>query len=124
MKKPASFQIATTMTQASAVCGSPSQLRLEIPTKPVTCSSRPYCGVKKKSQMLATAIIGSTVGVKKAMRSSVRPRIAELTHRAIAIASAIETGIVPRQYQGLLVSDFQNNSAATITRECPRPTHG
>ena len=31
---------------------------------PVTCSSIPYCGVKKKSQMLATATMGRMVGVK------------------------------------------------------------
>src|SRR5436190_4074851 len=105
MKKPASFQMATTVTQASAVEGSPSQLRVDMPSEVVTCSKRPYCGVKKKIQMLATAIIGSTVGVKNAMRSHVRPRIAEFTHNAIRIASAMETGIVPSAYQRLLVRE-------------------
>jgi hypothetical protein len=90
-------------------------LRLGRPKAPVTCSSRPYCGVKKKSQMLATAIIGSTVGVKKAMRSQVRPCMAESTHTAIRMASAIDSGMVPSAYQRLFTSDFQNTSSATIT---------
>ena len=115
MKKPASFQIATTVTQASAVSGLPSQLRLAMPNGRSTCSSNPYCGVKKKSQMFATAIIGRIVGVKNAMRSHVRPLIAELTHRAIRIASAIEIGTVPSAYQRLFQSDFQNTSSAIIT---------
>ena len=115
MKKPASFQIATTITQPSAVSGLPSQLRLGKPKAPVTCSRSPYCGVKKKSQMFATAIIGSTVGVKNAMRSHVRPRIAEFTHSAMRSASAIDTGIVPSAYQRLLVSERQKTSSATIT---------
>ncbi len=45
MKKPASFQIATTVTQASAVSGLPSQLRLAMPKGAASCSSSPYCGV-------------------------------------------------------------------------------
>ena len=36
----------------------PSQLVAVPPKKPTICSSRPYCGVKKKSQIFATAIIG------------------------------------------------------------------
>ena len=80
---PTPGHFATTITQPSAVSGLPSQLRLGKPKAPVTCSRSPYCGVKKKSQMFATAIIGSTVGVKNAMRSHVRPRIAEFTHSAM-----------------------------------------
>ena len=64
MKKPASFQIATTMTARRAVSCEPSQLCEAPPNRAVICSSNPYCGVKKNSQILATAIIGSTVGVK------------------------------------------------------------
>ncbi len=44
--------------------------------------------------MLATAIIGSTVGVKYARRRKPRPGMRLLTQSAIAIASAIESGIV------------------------------
>ena len=44
--------------------------------------------------MLATAIIGSTVGVKYARRSRPRPGMRLLTQSAIAIASAIESGTV------------------------------
>ena len=45
MKKPASFQIATSVTAPSAVDGLPSQLCEGRPSAPVICSSRPYCGV-------------------------------------------------------------------------------
>ena len=62
--------------------------------------------------MLATAIIGSTVGVKNAMRSHVRPRMAEFTHSAIRIASAIETGIVPSAYQRLFVQRLPEHLVA------------
>ena len=65
--------------------------------------------------MLATAIIGSTVGVKNAMRSHVRPTIFEFTHSAISMASAIEAGMVPSAYQRLFTSDFQKTSSAIIT---------
>ena len=65
--------------------------------------------------MFATAIIGSTVGVKNAMSSHVRPRIAELTHSAIRIASAMDTGIVANAYQRLFSRDFQNTSSFHIT---------
>ena len=51
MKKPASFQIATTITHPSAVSGLPSQLRLAKPRGSRNCSSSPYCGVKKNSQI-------------------------------------------------------------------------
>ncbi len=66
--------------------------------------------------MLATAIIGRIVGVKNAMRSQVRPRMAELTQSAIRMASAIETGIVPSAHQRLLVSERQKTSSPAITR--------
>jgi hypothetical protein len=111
----ASFHTATTIMQPSAVPGSPSQLRLAIPKIEVNCSSSPYCGVKKKSQMLATAIIGRMVGVKNAMRSQVRPRIAEFTHSAITMASAIDMGMVPSAYQRLFTSERRNTSSAIIT---------
>jgi hypothetical protein len=45
MKKPASFQIATTITANSAVSFEPSQLRGVAPNRPVICSKSPYCGV-------------------------------------------------------------------------------
>src|SRR4249920_2216122 len=112
MKKPDSFQMATMVTHASAVSGLPSQLRLAMPNGRRNCSRSPYCGVKKKSQMLATAIIGRIVGVKNAIRSHVRSRIAELTQSAITIASAIETGTVPRAYQRLFQSERQKTSSA------------
>src|SRR6478672_8142957 len=108
MKKPASFQIATTHTQASAVSGEPSQLRSPAPASESALSSSPYWGVKKKSQMLATAIMGRIVGVKNATRSHVRPRIAESTQSAIASANAIDTGTVAMAYSTLLRSDRQN----------------
>ena len=64
--------------------------------------------------MFATAIIGSTVGVKKAMRTSVRPAIRSLTQSAISMASAIETGMVPSANQRLLAKDCQNTGSETI----------
>ena len=45
MKKPASFQTATTIIAPSTVRLSPSQLWLGRPSACVICSSRPYCGV-------------------------------------------------------------------------------
>jgi hypothetical protein len=41
MKKPASFQIATTIMQVSTVDCVPSQLWLPTPKRPRTVSSRP-----------------------------------------------------------------------------------
>ncbi len=41
MKKPASFHTATTVMAASAVAGSPSQLRDGNPKTVPICSSRP-----------------------------------------------------------------------------------
>ena len=41
MKKPASFQTATSVTAPSAVRGSPSQLCDGRPNSPVICSSKP-----------------------------------------------------------------------------------
>src|SRR3954468_2612649 len=110
MKNPASFQIATTHTQASAAAGEPSQLRLHAPASESALSSRPYCGVKKKSQMLAAAIIGRIVGVKKATRSHVRPRIAESTQSAMTSASTMEMGTVAIAYTMLFRSERQNTS--------------
>ena len=51
--------------------------------------------MKKNSQMLATAIMGSTVGRKKAVRS--RPRAGALpsTSSAMASASPTDSGTVP-----------------------------
>ena len=57
--------------------------------------------------MLATAIIGSTVGVKYARRRKPRPAILPLTQTAISSASAIDTGIVPVAYQRLFDSACQ-----------------
>ena len=45
MKKPASFQMATIVTQASAVSLEPSQLCEAPPNAASTCASNPYCGV-------------------------------------------------------------------------------
>ena len=66
--------------------------------------------------MLATAIIGSTVGVKKARRRKPRPRMLRLTHSAISSASAIEVGTVPSANQKLLISAFQKIGSSTIAR--------
>ena len=62
--------------------------------------------------MLATAIIGRIVGVKYAMRMSVRPAMRSLTQRAIRIASAMETGIAPSAKMRLFQSDCQNTGSA------------
>ena len=64
--------------------------------------------------MFATAIIGRMVGVKYAMRMSVRPAMRSLTQSAIRIASAIETGIVPSANHMLFQSDCQNTGSAAI----------
>ena len=45
--------------------------------------------------MFATAIIGSTVGVKYAMRTRARAGSRSFTQIAISMASAIEVGMVP-----------------------------
>ena len=66
--------------------------------------------------MLATAIIGSTVGVKYAKRRKPRPRMLRLTQIAIRSASAIEVGIVPSANQKLLISAFQKIGSAAIDR--------
>ena len=64
--------------------------------------------------MLATAIIGSTVGVKKARRRKPRPRMLRLTQIAISSASAIEVGMVPSANQKLLTSACQKIGSAAI----------
>ena len=64
--------------------------------------------------MLATAIIGRMVGVKYAMRISVRPAMRSLTHSAIRIASAMETGMVPIANSRLFQSARQNTGSATM----------
>ena len=66
--------------------------------------------------MLATAIIGSTVGVKYARRSTPRPAIWPLTHTAISSASAIDAGIVPSAYQRLFDSACQKIGSSTSWR--------
>ena len=64
--------------------------------------------------MLATAIIGRMVGVKYAMRMSVRPAMRSFTHSAIRIASAIETGIVPSANHILFASERQNTGSLAM----------
>jgi hypothetical protein len=64
--------------------------------------------------MFATAIIGSTVGVKNARRSNPRPAIRPFTHTAIKSASATDTGIVPSANQKLFPSACQNTGSSTI----------
>ncbi len=66
--------------------------------------------------MLATAIIGSTVGVKYASRRKPRPASLPLTQTAISSASAIDSGIVPAAYHRLLVSDFQKIGSSASCR--------
>ena len=114
MKNPASFHTATTMTQNSAVSGLPSQFCEAKPNRPEICSSNPYCGVKKNSQILATAIIGSTVGVKKAVRRKDRPASRSLTHTAMRIARPIDSGMVPSANITLLDSDCQNTGSSNM----------
>jgi hypothetical protein len=70
--------------------------------------------VEKKSQMFATAIIGSTVGVKSLIRRKPRPRSLAFTRSAIARARAIEVGIVPSANHRLLASDCQKTGSAAI----------
>ena len=66
--------------------------------------------------MFATAIIGSTVGVKKDRRSSERPGMRPFTHTAISIASPIDSGMVPSANHTLLPSTCQNTGSSTIAR--------
>ena len=65
--------------------------------------------------MLATAIIGNTVGVKYAMRRKPRPAMRSLTHKAITRASAIDAGIVASANHRLLVAAFQNTGSLAMT---------
>ena len=66
--------------------------------------------------MLATAIIGNTVGVKKARRRKPRPRILRLTQSAINSASAIDVGTVPSANQKLLINAFQKIASWNMAR--------
>ena len=66
------------------------------------------------SQMFATAIIGSTVGVKYAMRRKPRPGRRAFTQIAMAIAIAMESGIVPSAKQKLFVSACQKTSSSSM----------
>ena len=65
--------------------------------------------------MLATAIIGSTVGVKYAMRTKARPRSCSLTHSAISNASPIDSGMVAPANHRLLRTACQNTGSCTMT---------
>ncbi len=66
--------------------------------------------------MLATAIIGSTVGVKYARRRNPRPLILPLTQTAISSASAIDAGIVPSANHRLLASACQKIGSSASCR--------
>jgi hypothetical protein len=66
--------------------------------------------------MLATATIGSTVGVKYASLRKPRPAIRPSTHTAISSASAIASGIVPAAYQRLFDSACQKIGSSTSCR--------
>ena len=66
--------------------------------------------------MFATAIIGSTVGVKYARRSQPLPAIRPLTQIAINSASAIETGIVPNAKYALFFNTCQKIGSSIICR--------
>ena len=48
------------------------------------------------------------------MRIAVRPAMRSLTHSAIRIASAIETGIVPAAKMRLFQSERQNTGSAAM----------
>ncbi|CPM62835.1 Uncharacterised protein [Bordetella pertussis] len=56
--------------------------------------------------------MGSTVGVKYAMRRKPRPCSLPLTHSAMASAMAIEVGIVPSANHRLFHSDCQNTGSS------------
>ena len=64
--------------------------------------------------MLATAIIGSTVGVKYAMRRKARPAMRSLTHSAITSARPIDSGMVAPANHRLLTTAFQNTGSSAI----------
>jgi len=66
--------------------------------------------------MLATAIMGSTVGVKKERRRRPRPAILPLTHTAIRMASAMDSGMVASAYQRLLARTCQKTGSSTMLR--------
>ena len=63
--------------------------------------------------MLATAIIGSMVGRKYAIRSNARPGSASFTASAISSASTIEAGMVARAYTALLRNACQNTGSSS-----------
>ena len=66
--------------------------------------------------MFATAIIGSTVGVKYASRRKPRPLMRPLTHTAISSASAIDAGIVPSANHRLLTNACQKIGSSISCR--------
>ena len=66
--------------------------------------------------MFATAIIGSTVGVKNDRRSRARPGMRPLTHTAMSKASAIDSGIVPSANHALLPSTCQKTGSSASAR--------
>ncbi len=59
--------------------------------------------------------MGSTVGVKYAMRTKARPASLSLTHSAMASASAMDSGIVAAANHRLLRTACQNTGSSTIT---------
>jgi hypothetical protein len=64
--------------------------------------------------MFATAIMGSTVGVKNAIRRKARPAMRSLTHSAITKASPIDSGMVAPANHTLLVTAFQNTGSSAM----------
>ncbi|MNJ73935.1 hypothetical protein D3C77_707980 [compost metagenome] len=65
--------------------------------------------------MLATATIGSTVGVKYAMRRKPRPLRLRFTHSAMISAMPMDVGIVPSANHRLFHSDCQNTGSSRMT---------
>ncbi|MNJ81150.1 hypothetical protein D3C77_798150 [compost metagenome] len=65
--------------------------------------------------MLATATMGSTVGVKYAMRRNPRPARLRFTHNAMTSAIPIEVGMVPRANHRLFHNDCQNTGSSRMT---------
>ena len=60
------------------------------------------------------AIIGKMVGVKKAIRTRERNRMARLTNRAITMARVMDVGIVPMANQALLERIFQKIGSSSF----------
>ena len=59
--------------------------------------------------------MGSTVGVKYAMRSQARPASFSLTHSAISKASPMDNGMVAVANQRLLRTACQNTGSSTMS---------